>query len=215
MKVVHAVCVALLAAASAEARPCAPRRPLGVVSLPAEEEWNKLTAAGGLTRTNVVPTGQTERHGHAEVVVQAPIELVELQVRAFGQYKDLAPRRIKTSRIVDKTEAGTDVYMQIAIMNGFVTIWQIIRFGATQQVAADTRLIEGNLLKGNVKGSHSAFALRRVDDKRTILRADILSSVEVPVPQELIDEELRDYAADALSALRDKAQAAFRAQQGQ
>jgi hypothetical protein len=90
--------------------------------------------------------------------------------------------------------------------------WQIIRFGATQQVAPDTRVIEGNLLIGNVKGSHSAFVLRRVDDKRTILKADILSTVEVPVPQELIDEELRDYAAGALEGLREKAQAAFKAQ---
>jgi hypothetical protein len=206
--------VALFAFAPSEtsARPCAPKRVVPVATETPDEEASNLQRAGGSTRTNLIPPGQTEKHGHAEVLIDAPIDVVEMQVRAFGQYKDLAPGKFKTSKIIDKTETSTDVYMQISIMKGFVTLWQVMRFGPTRAVSADTRVIEGAYVKGNLKTAHSLFALRKVSERRTILKADILISVDVAAPEELLDEELRDYAADALVGLRDKSQAYARSQ---
>jgi hypothetical protein len=145
--------------------------------------------------------------------IEAPIDIVERHVRAFGQYKDLAPGKFRTSRIVDKTETTTDVYMQITIMKGFVTLWEIMRFGSTQAPTPEVRTIEGTYVKGNLKASHVVFVMRKVSDKRTILKADVLISLEVPAPEELVDEELRDYSADAVAGLREKSQAAARAAQ--
>jgi hypothetical protein len=195
----------------ATAAPCAPRKVIPLATETPDEEATKLAKLGGKTKTNLIPPGQTEKHGHAEVLIEAPIDMVEQQVRAFGQYKDFAPGKFKTSKIVDKTETTTDVYMQIAIMKGFVTLWQIVRFGPTRTVSNDTRVIEGNLVKGNVRAAHSLFALRKVSERRTILKVDVLIAIEVPAPEELLDEELRDYASDALEGLRDKSQAAAKA----
>jgi hypothetical protein len=198
----------------AHAVPCAPRKVIPLATETPDEEATKLAKLGGKIRTNLIPPGQTEKHGHAEVLIEAPIDMVEQQVRAFGQYKDFAPGKFKTSKIVDKTETTTDVYMQIAIMKGFVTLWQIVRFGPTRTVSNDTRVIEGNLVKGNVRAAHSLFAIRKVSERRTILKVDVLIAIEVPAPEELLDEELRDYAADALEGLRDKSQAAAKAAAG-
>jgi hypothetical protein len=195
------------------ARPCAPKTVAPKPTESADVEAERLRQKGGLIKSNIIPPGQAERHGRAEILISAPVDIVERHVRAFGQYKDLAPGKFKTSRIVGKEGDATDVYMQIQIMKGFVTLWQIMRFSSTTEVSPGVTAIEGTYRQGNLKNAHALFVLRKVDDNTTILRLDMLISLAIPAPQELVDEELRDYAGDALLGMREKAEAAARAAQ--
>jgi hypothetical protein len=67
-------------------------------------------------------------------------------------------------------------------------------------------MVEGWLVKGNVKTANAAFTVHRVDDNFTILKFDLLILPNVPAPQVAIDEELRDAAMDAVNAIHDRAQ---------
>jgi hypothetical protein len=202
------------AIADALAKPCAPppERRLAAPSEPSDAEVAKIRAAGNLLRTNV-DIG-SKRFGRAETVVEAPREFVLEQVQAYGQYKDLTGgSRFKTSRIVAKEPSFTDVYMQVTVLKGFLTIWQVMRFSPPRAVAADTQVIDGTYVKGNLSGARTILSVREVSKTVSILRMDLLIELPVPAPQEAIDEELRDAAADAVSGLRDKAQSAAKARQ--
>jgi hypothetical protein len=65
---------------------------------------------------------------------------------------------------------------------------------------------EGRYVRGNLKNASVLYTLTKVDDKRTILRMDLLVLPNMAVPQAVIDEELRDAAAVAAEGMRDRAE---------
>ncbi|MFO0663856.1 MAG: hypothetical protein U0174_07890 [Polyangiaceae bacterium] len=186
--------------------PQAPQKPL-----PDDPEVQRIMRGGGLVRSNWVPPGRSDRYGHAETVIRAPLVTVLSQVQAYGQYKDLAPSKFKTSRIVGKEPEGTDVYMQVQIMNGFITLWWIMRFGEPRDVKKGAVWFEGVYQKGNLQTAHAMFYAREVTPDVTVLMFDLLIGLPIPAPQENIDEELRDAAADAVNGAREKSERAARA----
>lgn len=163
-------------------------------------------ADGRSQRKNWVPPGDTERYGHAEVLVHAPLATVKQQVLNFTVYKEFNPDRFHNVRVLDKTEHGYDVYMQVPIMNGLVTLWQVMRFHDVKPLAPGWAIVEGFFTKGNLKKGNATWTLRQVDDATTLLQFDLLILPLVPAPQALIDEELRDAAAQAIEKVRDRAQ---------
>lgn len=162
-------------------------------------------------RTNWVPPGRTQRYGHAEAIIRAPLANVLQQVQAYGQYKDLAPSKFKTSKIVGKEPDGTDVYLQIQIMNGFITLWWVMRFGEPKERDKGSYFFEGRYQKGNLETAHVMFNVRAVTPEVTVLKFDLLIGLPIPAPEENVDEELRDAAADAVNGAREKSERAARA----
>jgi hypothetical protein len=192
------------------AKPCAPppaERVVVASTAPADEEVKRILDQGNLVRSNVTLGGK--RFGRAETVVRASREGVLEQVQAYGQYKDLSSNdRFRTSRIIARTEATTDVYMQVSVLKGFLTIWQVMRFTQPRLIAQQTYGIDGTYIKGNLSGARAVFVVREVSPDTCVLRMDLLIELPVPAPQDAIDEELRDASADAIQGLREKAQKA-------
>ncbi|MBX3186022.1 MAG: SRPBCC family protein [Labilithrix sp.] len=163
----------------------------------------RLRRDPGPIRTNWTPPGKTERYGHAEGFVGAPYDVVRTRLSDFGHYKDLAGPKFKKVSVVDKSRAGTDVYFQLPIMKGLVTIWYVTRFSAAQKAQGGGEVIEGHFVKGNIKGMHIAFTVRPgPDEANTVMVCDLVLSLNIPAPQSNLDEELRDACGDAVNALR-------------
>jgi hypothetical protein len=162
-------------------------------------------------RSNYVPAGETQRFGRGEVLVEAPADDVLRQVRSFANYKDLAPRKFRQSRVVDREGEFTDVYMQVPLIGGMIVLWQIMRFGPSIQLDLVTTVVDGRFVRGNIQTSRVVFTVRRVSPTLSILACDLLIALDLPAPEEKIDEELRDAASDAVLGIRDKAQAQYRA----
>lgn len=171
-----------------------------------EAEIAKLNAAGRSIRWNDVPAGRSERYGHAQALVQAPLSTVRAHVTSFNQYKTLVPHKFNNARIVGKEGDQTDVYFQVGVMHGAATLWFVLRFSPVRATGAREEILEGTYVKGNVKDAHVAFVMTRVDDNVTLLRMDLMIVPSIPAPQSALDEELRDAAADAVNALHDRAQ---------
>ncbi|MFO0675703.1 MAG: hypothetical protein U0169_04170 [Polyangiaceae bacterium] len=186
---------------AASAAPMPVRHPFGDDTGPAHDARRADLLARGAERAikwNEVPPGRSERYGRATVLVDAPIDVVEKRVLDFGKYKTFAPTRFRVSRVTDRTPLGTNVYMQLPILDGLVTLWAESRFSWATPAGADERWIESTLLRGNLKSLHAVWTMWKVDAARTELEIDLSLVPHVPVPADASDEELRDAAEKAV-----------------
>lgn len=210
-----------LPAALAAAPPVAPpdaendgpvdRRPsFAPVALPdarqAAEQNERLERAAGVSKWNWVPPGRTERYGHAELLVRAAQEVVRAPVTDIAHYEDLAPGRFKTSRIVDAHPGSVDLYLQIPVLHGLLVLWQVVRFEDLRVPVVGLEIVEGRLVKGNVKNMNIVVVSRAIDSGRTAVTCDILIEPLFAAPQSAIDEETRDACGDALVSVRERAE---------
>lgn len=163
-------------------------------------------ADGHSQKKNWVPPSATERYGHSDVLVHAPLAAVKKQVLDFGHYKDLVPDKFHNARIIGKDAGGTDVYLQVPIMRGLVVLWEVMRFHDLQPLAPGWAIVEGFFVKGNLKTANTTWTMHAVDESTTLLELDLLIVPLVPAPPSLVDEELRDAAMQAVDAIRDRAQ---------
>lgn len=166
----------------------------------------RLNQAGRSIKWNTSLPNKSGRYGHAEVLINAPLAAVRNHVTAYHQYRELVPRKFNNARVVAKESGATDVYFQVNVMHGLVSLWQVLRFEAPQVVEPGIEVLEGRFVRGNVKTANLVFTLKRVDDNFTILKLDLLILPNVPAPQSALDEELRDAAMDAVDALHRRVQ---------
>ncbi len=164
----------------------------------------RLTKDPGPIKTNWTPPGKSERYGHAEGLIAAPYAVVKERLVDFPHYKELAGPKFKKVSVVDKSANGTDLYFQLPIMKGLVTIWYVTRFGAARPGMGGAEIIEGKFVKGNIKDMQIVFTVRPAPapEQKTILVCDLNLAINLPAPQAALDEELRDACGDAINALR-------------
>jgi hypothetical protein len=169
----------------------------------------RIAAAGHSLKWNWTPPGHSERYGHAETLIHAPLPVVRTRVLDFAHYKDIVPEKFRTSRVISHGADGSaDVYIQIAVLHGMVTLWDVTRFAPPRTVAVGVDVIEGRMVpgKGNVEDVDVVWTLREVDDEWTLLKFDLLLKPGLPAPQWVMDEELRDSAMAAVDSIHDRAQ---------
>jgi hypothetical protein len=170
---------------------------------------SRIVAARHSLKWNWTPPGRSERYGHAETLIHAPLDVVRRHVLDFSRYKDILPARFKVSRVVGhEPDQSTDVYIQISVLHGALALWDVARFAPPQETAPGIEVVEGRMIpgRGNVDDMDVVWTLRALDDQWTVLKFDILLKPGLPAPQSLIDEELRDSAMFAVDAIHDRAQ---------
>lgn len=162
----------------------------------------RLAKDPGPQKSNWTPPGKGERYGHAEGLVSAPQADVKKRLVDFAHYKDLAGPKFKQVRVVGKEGDATDVYFQLPIMKGLVTIWYVTRFAPARTVG-NADVVEGTFVKGNIKGMHIVLKVQPgPDEKTSAMVCDLLLTPGLPAPQSALDEELRDACGDAINSVR-------------
>ncbi|MET0591144.1 MAG: hypothetical protein ABW133_00490 [Polyangiaceae bacterium] len=167
----------------------------------------RIAAAGQTLKWNWTPPGRSDRFGHAETLIHAPLANVRKLVLDFGHYTALAPS-ISTSRIVGREAGATDVYLRIGVMNNVLTLWSVIRFAPLRITPSGDEVIEGQMVpdKGNITAAVLVWTLHPVDPEWTVLKFDMLLRPGVLAPQSLVDDQLRGSAMDAVNSIHDRAQ---------
>lgn len=184
---------------------------LGALLLPsvahADAELQRLLDAKRTLAWNASPAGRSQRYGHAEALVDAPASKLRDVALDFDHYKDLH-KKLQNARVVGKDERGTDVHMKLPVKIGPFTFeqWAVLRFGPARSLPGGGWIVEGRETKGNMKDGHLVITVRPVDPKHAILKVDLLLVPSMPAPQSMVDEELRDAAADFANGLKDRAQ---------
>ncbi len=139
----------------------------------------RIEAAGHSLKWNWTPPGRSDRYGHAETLVHAPLPAVRTQVLDYARYREFMPSRFKTSRVVGHGPDGSaDLYSQILVLHGLVTLWSVTHFKPPQEVSPGTEVIEGRMLpgKGNIDDLHVIWTLRALEDGWTFSRPTCSSS---------------------------------------
>jgi hypothetical protein len=184
--------------------------PVTAHATPAEADAVKLSTSGQRSlKWNWTPPGRSARYGHAEVLINAPMDKVRAQVQDFTHYQQLAPWRFTKSKIVGHEGSDTKVYMEFSVLNGMVKLSQVVKFAPARSVGNDTEIVEGKFVSGTrVKDANVYWTIERVDDSFTVLKCDIFMKPDLPIdpPQSAIDEELRDSAQQAVDGVHRKAQ---------
>jgi hypothetical protein len=170
----------------------------------------RLGLAGRVLKWNHTPQGKAGRYGHAEVLIAAPIAAVRNEVQKFSQYKEFSSR-FRQSKVVGKDGANTDVYIEIGAMKGWVKVYTSLRF-SPPKVSGNSEVIEGTMIRGrddrpnNVRDANVMWTLKKVGDNLSVLKCDILFHPEIPAPQSVLDEELRDAAEQGCANIRFRVQ---------
>jgi hypothetical protein len=173
-----------------------------------DPDATRIASAGHALKWNWTPPGRSERFGHAETLVHAPLSKVRQLVLDFGHYKELASS-ITTSRVVAHgADGSTDVYLQMGVMNNTIKFWNVTRFAPLRSDPQGTEILEGQMVhgKGNIDDSAAIWTMHPAGADWTILKFDVLLRPGLPAPQSLIDEQLRDSAMDAVNSIHDRAQ---------
>ncbi len=89
-----------------------------------------------------------------------------------------------------------------------ITLWQVFRFQEVKPLARGWAIVEGWYVKGNIGRGNAAWTLHAIDDERTLVTFDLLVLPNVPLPQSLLDQGLRNAAGQAVEAIRARAQEA-------
>jgi len=166
----------------------------------------RLEAAGGAMSWSFVPTGHNERFGHAEAIVVAPPDQVRAQATDFAHYKDLSSGRIRNSRLVDHHPGATDVYLQVPVLHGMITLWQVMRFTDIRRAADGTETLTGTLVHGNVHAAEMTIRIRPISSTRSVVECDLLVTPSFIAPQSVVDETLRDAALNVVRAVGRRAE---------
>jgi hypothetical protein len=171
-----------------------------------DPEVARIAAAGHSLKWNWVPPGKSERYGHAEVLINANAGAVRAAVADFAHYKDLVPDKFHNAHVIAKENGHTDVYMQVPVLRGMVVLWDVARFSPMRCETPGTDVLEGRMVRGNVRAMNAIWTVRTIDESWTLLKFDLLLLPNIPAPQSAIDEELRDAALQAVDAIHDRAQ---------
>jgi carbon monoxide dehydrogenase subunit G len=192
--------VALPAVARADAEPPSQQ------DRPRDPQVQRLLEAKKTLKWNYSPAGRSERYGHAEALVAAPAEKVAKIATDFAHYRELH-RKFATARVVGKEGENTDVYMRYPVYIGpmKVEFYEVMRFGSVR-ATGDAHVLEGRGIKGDMKQGHTVITVKPVDATHSLLSVDVLLVPNIPAPQSLVDEELRDGAQDFVNGLKDRAQ---------
>ncbi len=208
---VRTVAVALLGALLGASAPSPARADVNPDATPPDADEAAVLSRlidGRSLRTTYQPKGLTQRYGRAQILVNAPLGVVHKLVVDYGHYKEFTGGRFHASRVIGRGPWGTEVYFQLPVLDGTITLWQVFRFQELEPLAPGWAIVEGWYLKGNIGQGNAAWTLHAIDDTHTLLTFDLLVLPNFPLPQSMIDDGLRKAAGNAVEAIRDRAQEA-------
>jgi ribosome-associated toxin RatA of RatAB toxin-antitoxin module len=174
----------------------------------ADDEAAKLATHGKALRYTLKTTSPPSSidMGGAGILINAPIAAVRKIVTSYGAYqKFLSP--FDQSRVLSKRKGVSEVYLQVPILNGAMHIWTVADMSPPVKDGAG-EIITARFKRGNVADFRANWRLRVVDAERTILKLELLVDPKMPFPSSLVTTQLVNSAEKAVTAVRDRAQAA-------
>ncbi|MEZ4391783.1 MAG: SRPBCC family protein [Polyangiales bacterium] len=147
--------------------------------------------------------GTNVRRGVSRYLVAAPMADVVRAFTDYPHYTELLPH-VTTSRVVRRTRAGTEVYLQVDLGGNLGALWSRVRVSvqrAPQRVTVTGAGLEGNL-------DRFEFAARIEpspgDPAQTLVECRMLSIPQLPFPSTVFSRENRQALATMANTLRNR-----------
>jgi ribosome-associated toxin RatA of RatAB toxin-antitoxin module len=149
--------------------------------------------------------GVTVHGGAAMIAVNAPLAAVRSIITDYAHYQDFVPG-FSRSRIIAKSAAGTDVYLQAPILHGAATLWAVTRFSPPRADGPGERIDARRNGQANVDDFRATWKIYAIDDSHSVLKLELLMVPIIPLPGALLTPTLKEAASSAVKACRDRAE---------
>lgn len=151
--------------------------------------------------------GTTVRRGVSRFTVRAPMSVVAREFTDFGNYTQIIPR-VAESRVVRRTRAGTEVYMQVRLGQNLGVLWSRLRLSVRRTAAAVE--VSGTSIEGNVDRFELATRIEPMPDdpERTLITCRMLSVPQLPFPSSVFTRENRAALSTLANRLRTRVEGA-------
>lgn len=171
-----------------------------------EDEATTLARLGKAQRYSIATTAPANpiETGGAAILIHAPIDTVRPIITGYGRYKQYIPT-FEQSRLIGKKDGESEVYFDVPVLNGAAHVWAVVRM-AKPKSTPEGEIITGRLVKGNVEDFRTVWRLRKVDDKTTIVKLELLVDPEIPLPASFVTHHLQEAAAKGVTAIRKEAE---------
>lgn len=165
-----------------------------------------LPALGEVRVSDEAVEGTTVRRGVSRFIVRAPMAAVAREFTDFGNYTQIMPR-ISESRVVRRTRAGTEVYMQVRLGANLGVLWSRLRLSVRRAPALVE--ITGTSLEGNVDRFELATRIEPVPDdpSRTLITCRMLTVPQLPFPSTVFTRENREALSTMANRFRTRIEA--------
>lgn len=151
--------------------------------------------------TQIVEEGSNISWGHAVAVIDNPIDEVLPVVVDYANYVLFMPN-FTTSKVLAQRGNRAMVYMEVSVASGTLTLWGQLKFSESPS-EGETRVIEAQLLEGNMHAFRASWRLTPVDGgARTEVDFKIYVDPDMPLPSSVFSRENERAAGKTLRALR-------------
>ncbi|MET0342005.1 MAG: SRPBCC family protein [Polyangiales bacterium] len=141
--------------------------------------------------------------GRAEGIIDAKPDDVLAIIHDYGQYAGLFPH-FEKSKVLSQRGTDAIVYLEAKIIAGVSSLWGQVRMSSTQ-TAPDLRVVEAKMMKGkgNMAQLLARWEVRTIDaGKRAQVAFQLLVDPDLPVPDMVVSNEMKNSAGMAFRALR-------------
>jgi ribosome-associated toxin RatA of RatAB toxin-antitoxin module len=150
--------------------------------------------------STLVEEGTSVEWGRAEGVVEGSVDEVMAIVQSYGQYANFLPH-FKVSRVLSQRGASANVYMEVGILKGTVTIWAQLAIRAKRN-EGETRVIEARMTDGNITRMNARWEVTPLSAGHTRVAFQMLIDPDLPVPSSLVTAQNAKAAERTIRALR-------------
>lgn len=151
--------------------------------------------------TQIPEEGSGISWGQAVIVLDRPMAEVLPIIQDYANYVQFMPNFTK-SRVLAQRGSRTMVYMEVSIARGTITLYGQLNL-AERPRPGDARVVEAELLEGNIDAFSASFTLTPVDDgARTEVDFRIYVDPDLPLPSSIFSRENERAAGRAVRALR-------------
>ncbi len=171
-----------------------------------DAEAKRLMKSRDSERYEVKTEHSSTKAGAARIHVATSQTAVKKVISDFRHYSAFISKFDK-SKVVGRKGDMTDVYLQVPILKGAAKVWAVVRFEPIKTVGGE-EVLEGHMLKGNVKRLDAWWRVKKIDDKNTQLNLELLIVPKLPVPGSVVTGEVAYAADEAVTGSRDRAEKA-------
>lgn len=139
--------------------------------------------------------------GRATGVVDAPFDVVLKVVQDYGGYAGFLPH-FEKSRVLSQRGDKALVYLEAKIIKRMVTIWAQMKMQERKPMG-NMRIIEGDMIKGNVAVMAARWELTPTADGKTLVSFQLIMDPDLPlVPTDTITYFSAKATKQTIQALR-------------
>jgi ribosome-associated toxin RatA of RatAB toxin-antitoxin module len=153
--------------------------------------------------TNVPGPTEGVEYGRVEGVLDASTEEVLAILHDYSKYAGLFPY-FQTTKVLSQRGSDAIVYLEAKVLHGAATLWGQVRMKATPGQNG-TEVIDVKMMKGksNVAEFLARWEITPIDGgERTQVAFQLLVDPDLPVPNSIVSNEMKNSVGKAFRALR-------------